>query len=1346
MATTLHPVFSAVAHGVKRSPHYGFQVIFKMIATPLEFQNGDPALAISEEIWNNFTDAVNTYQFAATVAAGKVTIQVLPEGHLAPDPNDAISFTANPDAEDRDDRYTHFNFGASTTVINQTTPNFANSIKNAYGNLALNPTKRILPLKGPSGPIQLHDNGSDFERAPNHVRQHIEDKLSTAQKYQVNKSEQTLDLKNIYATVLNDPYIAERQFGLIREFAIDLKKFTDVGNDFSYGIAVTGNLDGHTALPDHFVADVYRFFQINNKYYNGFKSPFFKTTDFASVQVSSWDLYKQVLDSDSDTPGQPHPDGLYVNVTYPVNATTKEISDPFAKDWIKGYNAIVHTDQVKPGAFFSLSMHQVDYKFSQAPNPYAPLKTSGTLNPRTEIVTDDGNARNNVLMTWRGDNLSVNRAARDQQPGDGMAVKTSLIPANNCDNHYIHQHMFTRTESLVWGTQAQLRAGINYYIILRVVGPSEHYLPLISEVPNSKQLAYTWTIEDELHTPTLISNAAISGKAEQLAAMEPGQLPIKKIGVIGHKLYNDQNSGMVDNGNHLVLDEINHEHSEQRYLFPPAIKLEDLKILGYFSTDKLKTSRQMQHQQVISQDDFVRRCRQIEQRLSSSAPKLAFSTSKIHYLPDPRGSKLIFFPADLSTLNRLANQQSVDLSKIFVYTDQYPFFDDTRSLRFQIRKHGNKTYQLRLDDKVLFADLSQGIYKFQVFVVDETCDNKAPQLKSYNSEVLQASVLDRPVAPKSAVSTMPVQRVTDPSIQNYWFSQFSVPENDSWQSIKYREQTEILRLDSHRPDQRYRRLKRKKLVPDVPLLCGEFPYEVFLDMDGDVSQPLTLRANIYPFQLNLSLKADLGIYMPAVNFFQLKLNDKDNLAADITTAGLTLRLNNTTITSGVSIKLQIIFNPSNNNYQIQVAGVVAPTPIPNMIKPDLSVKDVVVSNDILAYLQYQPDKVYIKLDRTGDYVFIANLQHAHSANKTIRLFGSSPYQGYYPKASSEFDLGADGSQHSVNIPNNSLPMKPQLTADILLMHTQPEGWEEIQSVKQQQATTQQLIRLSVPADFMTEGRNMLGIVLSGDPAHSSRFGDDITKLSTTDFSGTALKNLLPEIAPLSPLFSKYFADNPYRSYNINGQVCEVLHCVPYYDTERKLWQVLLPLKPFRNAESLFFQFVGLKIAPGYALKINTDGSFTDMNNTVLSIFSDPVTLPVYNTKSFQLTKYTDHYQLVYQGPRSGKKVFFVMLTDWKRSAEVIWSADNLEHHLVPFDIYQQSDQKPTNKILLFTDNQIAITRTSCENIVVLEFEVHDNIDANFSNLLTVAPNFIQQSPLFGQIPGIRLINVAIFNP
>jgi len=1176
-------------------------------------------------------------------------------------------------------------------------------------------------------------------------------------KYDV--SEVGCDFRAILASIMDEPIVSEIRFGLARELHIPVVEL-EIEEDYVYAISIPEQeQEQDLSLPD------FRFVKRNIngvvRYYNGLKKMFFNKSDFSDVKIEWADPYKSLLNK-----SQMHPDGIYLIGVYnesanPDGSNTTVIVDPFDTNAVKGFNALISDGK----QLNSLTMHSKEFVFPDGARVKV-NKDSGHLNPKSGADTDKSRYRSNVLMAWRGDNLIVNRFTTDAPPAN-LEPKTDKVKSSadlefEGEDQYVRRKLFTKEEKLIDRTQAQLLISKKYQIYLRSVSSTHYYVPSEIELgPEDRKHSLCCEDFGADFIPICENDLNDPSRAD---ANHVNFIPIKSPVILGDREYREIGSGTVDQATHLVFDKTK-ENQEERYVFPPAIKLEDFKILGLMTPDALKRSDERNK---ISLDSYVYRCGKIEGWYENEIRKTSPYRTPINYLADVRGKSLIILPADISTASMIEPRLLINA---FEFDDHYPFYGKARASGVLTEKTGNTnqiTFFAQKDkDNVVFKDLPNGIYSFKLYTTDVT--SKIPitpiGIRQYNGTSVRISILGKPPRPRfnSNIKLSKAIRYVNPLVANLWFLSIPVESaNINWKSVKYLEETTVLKLQ-HEGIEQLMQVYYPEVSNRPKLLKDEFPYEIFLAKDGSIESG-SLRTDLYPGNITITYKVSPEI-SGSGTFFKIRLNDEDVLEASYGPGGRAgIRLDNT-FTQGSDFIIDIKLNQEKKVYQIFLnSDPNVWATLKKYLNPELSVNDMEVREEVLIY-KLLDSKCELKFKHSVSCTLVGDLQVPYSSEKKIRLFSSSNFQAYYPSATMEYELGTQGDEVVIAIPNNTVPEPANLELDTLLLHTKDNSWTNPESVNIKRSRTESLLRITLQQDFMKEGKNMLGIIISKEidddtatDKNISRIGEDITKLTDTDWSTNSIKDII-DLNNTNAIFKKYHSTNLSRFYKIGVTTYEVLEFVPFYNIKLKKWQVVLPLKFLRQSEVMFAKLVCIKISPGHGLttlnnkpEVTKQNPLTDPTGTNISLFSEPAQLPIYTAKVINVEKTSTSNQLEYtvrvdSFSKYPGKIYFVMLKKNENSWGLINfhspSSEEKFPTLTEFaSLVPGGNLNKTGKILYFKGNfPIKITRETCTSILVMEFEIHNNKDSDlkFEN----EPAFVEYNPLFDS-KGLKLINIAEF--
>lgn len=1169
---------------------------------------------------------------------------------------------------------------------------------------------------------------------------------------QTNTAEHKYNLFPIYAAILEEPEAAEKMFGLMREFLIDVTELNVLGDQFEYTIIVGKEEANRLSFRKDIRGGT-------AKYYNGPAKVFFTDKgvgaeqDFKSIFISKHDNYKAELEKNAL-----HPDGIYLSVLYNEN-TDGSIIDPFERPEYhsSGFNILMKTLQAD---ICSLSLRSKQLYFPTWDLNTQNLVRSGRLTARATLLTKKAEYRANLLMAWRGDSLVLNRVPKklkDSKSDEQIEEKGEV----GTDTDYCEEDIFVRTkllqkkEHLVEDSQVQLISGYKYFFWCRTVSHTGFYLPSRSELlltdTGKKELAYTITVED------LVPNesAPLAEIDFNVSGLE--MLPIGSPMLYGTIDYKKNTSTVVDTAQHIVLNVEQGERNEIRWIFPPQLKLEDFKFLNFLTRERLTVETSGQ----IDVGTFVSRCVRLEGKADR---KMAWSYGgrvPVNYLADIRANSLLFYPADIFT----ASKRNHIKKKAFPYTDKYPFYEKVLSAMVTTARHG-KTSVLKLlgpgGEEILYDGLEDGIYNFYVYAVNEDYVFSPTTLALYNKIDLRVSIVNKPPVPQQDPITE-VSRNMQDGQKNFWFAPLSIKKlSDCWKSVKYLEEDTVLQLRHEKADQLLRDYYSAG-NPRLPLMEDEYPYDVFLKKEGSLKEGL--QTNIYSNKIGIRYSIPTELKNKGI-FFSLQLNEGDILQArwDMTT-GASLVLGDKSL-PGNAFEIDIVFDQANNKYVVNVGGTT--WPLSKYPHPELSIRDFNIPDEALRFIVADP-KIF-QFRKGGDYIFITDQSDPYSRLKTIKLFGSTIFQAYYPGEKSELKIGSPGIDMILAVPNNEIPVPPLMDLDILLMHTRDSRWLDNGSYNVKENKTESLVRITLQKDFMKEGKNRLGIVIAKyeqkenpeTDKYISRIGEDITKLTSADWQNNNLKDVLGFDASLD-IFKKYLASESTKFYWIGNEdtTYEVMEFEPYYNVDLKKWQVVLPFKILRTSEVMFIKFVCLKIAPGHGLKEvslffpGRNTTYRDTTGTCISAFSEPAQLPIYSKKviSLHLRRVGGRHEYainINSFSSYERKQYFAFIPKSQPLDDTSFSflrqeteTDSLKN-FHPFEWVEKPEEGAKRMLRFSNIRSLTIAPKGGEYLVILEFEMHKNndIEGN-SNSKFKDVGFEEYNPLFDR-KGLRLINVSEF--
>lgn len=1315
----IKPVFSVFPHGIKtNADKTKFYAIFKIVAN-YQTINGESIKTLNNSDWDSFIKSVNSYRFSPIYKENVLTIKVAID-HKGIEkllPGSFITFK-DPTAPIAEDEVPNplkiskfntksFNIGLSNDLYNQKEEqyNFFNTLNENIGHA---PTTQP-PISKPS----LEGDGKDkSNNAYDQLyRLQLESTAFANKKIKEIKQKASatgpLNFKQLYSLIIHEPYLAEQHFGLIREIAIPVTTFlTDQSVDpVNYKIVVD-----HVVLDQSNLTNMDGDFQIEraniggkNKYYNGLAKKFITSGDFNNnVTASLSDPYKQSIElSASNTP---HIDGIYINV-YPNGGV-----DPFNIPCSRGFNAVVNNKENEI-ALHSLSYHQKKYrayafkKKAKITKEYI-YKTSGYFNPRTVILTaDDRGSRNNTIIAWRGDNLLVNADNTDTSNSNDKLNQTTITVENQAEKAFSQDKLFQTELKLVPGSQVQLAKGYTYTFFARTVGVTEHYLPIISELSGED---YLLTVEDEIQRKEAGNVVLTSIEFKNIPIKN---LPLRPLIIKAPKPYPTGPGSKGETHNHIIINKAERdETSDYRVFFPPTIKLEDFKYLGYMSPSKIVGNFDPKNQ-----DKYAARCEEIETNMQPNPISYATIEQSIKYLADPRLTSLHFYPADYYTYSMLKQKHTV--SAPFIFNDKYPYYTNTKSKILAVSEKNAGAYEATINNYTIKLP-NDGLYKFNIRQGVDTEESTV-------DEEFAISILAKPQKPVLPADGKVTRLEAFP---NWWHLDLKIPDGNNWAGLKYKTNTWSLQYDERTV---------RSLLDSVPqnnnLVNNELSYQQLLQV-----LPIEdhLQSDLYPNNLSLSfnlagIPGDRG-----TPIFSLQLSEKDKLTVLKNIGGnspnVIIQLNDNSIydtlinaSTTPTIELHISFNKSENKFSLVYGNDdTSLINLDDMINPFLSARDLIVTPAILHHLATQQSQ-HITFKKTGEYILVNNLQHPYATKKSIKPFAISNYEGFFgDDTTGKFTITA-GAAKEYQIPCNTKPTIPSIEANVVLYHiTDEKPTANSRNITQQ---TTQMLQLTLSQDFMLEGSNSLGIVYKSndDADHVSAVGDDITRISS--FATINMEKILnTDDNTISPRIKKYFIAK--KEIVINNKKYNIAQYQPYYNAQLKKWQVFIPLPSLFQWDTLFLRLICFKIAQGYN------------ETTTYSDFAPAVILPIGRSSQISAVKQSNRVTITTkQIPGfDSQRIYYV-----KRAT--------LQNHDLGYLNSERDNQSTNNFVntdsgeeghtLLFSGKKaIKIEPDSFNSpILVMEFEVFDNAAIKVED----KPQFVTYNPLFDQ-PGIRLINVAQF--
>lgn len=1357
-ASALNLLVDVLPHGVYKNEKNELFAVFKMI---IGFDETSAQITINEAEWKNFVKSVDDIQWTWSFNNKILTIEK--KGSTS---TNAINFCFGKTIASTDKPWS-FHLGKDNKAENDI---FLKKIIQSGKTFIIPKTKSVKEKRKRDQMGTFADLNALEEYQM--IKMDHTDKLKAASAYtkeQLAQKSDTvsdsniLNFKAVYSSLLEEPYMAQFEYGLVREFRISMSTFFKTADDdFPYAINVK-----HTrkSVDDTLQAD-FRMIKKGKKYYNGLNQLFISAKHFNNqVKYDFSDPYKNYLNKEKE---QTHPDGIYVLVD------TKGVADPFDKTYLKGFNVVVkHPRQLN---YNSLSRHIKRYKLKNN-TILSDIDTSGVMIGNCTLDTNEIEYTNNVLFAWRGDNLIVNCESEHQDDSNDHVKegKSDYLE----ESKFIYG-LFESKLLLKDSTQEQLwikpgdEKNWNFNFYMRTVSPLEGYIKTEEEL---SQIEKEWdcilTMEN---IPDMLES--ILKQAVTLDTNFYDRILTKAPMIAGPIDYKRGGSEYVDQEQHMVLSR--KELSEKRYIYPPSIKFEDFRYFGWLTPDKIEGGGKP-----INADEYAARCISLETRAASKFTAQASSVETINHLADERVPNLLFFPSDLSTINKL---QVAEATKSFTFADSYPYFRETQSKELSLTRTDSSSYpDIRLDSSILYSNVADGIYNFRIYSTGKTSLSGLDKIKARNYTDMRMSIVNDPKPPLyNGIDELVDKKIdterNEIANTSSWFFRFSTgKDQDTWKSLKLVEKTEMLRLMNIREDLDERPLgtlleKYKKAHPDVQfnLLNQEYPYEIFLDWDDTDLRNNPLSPIIYPASLRLKILVSdtLRDNEYTNTFFTLPISDDYILKAVFDkTKRLKFTLNgddifmNQTFNVETEIIIEFIGREAGKPvFGFQLRCGTETKSLGVIINPTISIMDIAIDERLLQFLNL--GKCKLDLKRNADYVIIGKEKDPYFKKKKIRLFASSIFQAYYPKSKSEWDMGTPGTLFKdIELPNNTLPEKCELDTDIYVMQKVAGGVNPVTEI-----TKDNLVMITLPVNFMKEGPNRLGLIISEvikkdgiyiektDDTLTSEMGEDVTKLTQNGTISTNLLDILnfDKLDQPNPL-NKYYDRKSVKYYLLGGKIYKVLECKPHYNALSQKWQVMLSFDPllFGKMESIFIKLTSFKIAPGQ--KCQGDGSsyveaFVDKTKTCFSELSKPIHLPIYNRKRFT-------FENKFAGTRRSVEIKNTNVSDYKNKAffvmvfkNEISSVNELGRlNIGKFDLLDASGKViDSGDKLHFIEDQIIISPTEGQgSVVVLEFEKHKNFNDKF---LDPATHFVEFNPLFDTYKkkdddsspnarGLRLINI-----
>ncbi len=1032
------------------------------------------------------------------------------------------------------------------------------------------PTKSLIDIANDNSSHNLQPLGVDLSAKLNDVEVSGRNKTTEKLFLALDPDNKDGDFKAFLGSIYEETELAERLFGLVREFRIPMEEIEQEDLKKAYTIHFV-NKDPNISVDkkEGKIAQEILFSafkrEVNGKmkYYNGLKDPFICENDnFFQIATQLVDPYKVNLvnrekkDKEPDMKGI-SPDGIYVLAKFQQDERNCEInpfdisdvnslilSEDKKKKYYKmlgsrGFNVVVKSYHIESGVTEckSLTRHSTTYQLNRKRFPQAgqwniSTTSLGYLEGNSRIQEKDSSQLyNNLLFAWRGDNLNVNKSAPDEPVKDATepAQNKSKVVAQSYQNEtdYLHDHVIQSKKGLLPGSNAQLANGTEYSFFLRIVNGLEYTIPISSELCEKTE-SYLYTLDDHLSiasdNPVLEIKNNFDLEYVNKLNQQVSMLPIKSPVVIGKRAFNfheERTDYKMDQHTHLILDKYgSFDRSESRQIYAPEMKWEDFKISGYLLKYSLRE---------LDPHELTKRAVQLDKRSREKIPAdndcSSINNHKIKYIADPRASFLVIYPANAASINKIRPA----VFKAFEFGKSFPYYENNgkaiQSVELQVKRTSDSknTIQVKTpSNEALWSDqLPNGMFAFQVYSQDK---QSLPEISNNGSVNVQVSCIARPPKPLFDI-VHPDREENFANRKNWWWavlkSKHFLGEHEAWRSLKFQEVTKVLKLKNEGLDKLMQ--KRDHLIT-MPLLLDEYPYDLFVEEEGSFGENASLQTQIYNqgFKLEIDIAQnlyDICTYFGDYNILQIAFNDKDKLLVKMESlelfSGFKIYFNGVPvegINSTGKLSVEVFLNEDNGvpRYSVVFGKTEYNWLNENeFLSPEFSIHDVILSKALVYSINTNP-KIEFNFESNPDYAFIVNEKSPYAKEKVLRLFASSPYQAYFKKEEKEFSLGVLGDEMKLNVPNNEEPAKPEVKSGLLFYDIESEKH------KIQTKTKRHLVRLVLQEDFMLEGRNKLGIIVGKrhEPANPdlekipfSDFGEDITKLDSENVNNALIHNL-----------------------------------------------------------------------------------------------------------------------------------------------------------------------------------------------------------------------------------------------
>lgn len=1301
-------------------------------------------------------------------------------------------------------------------------------------------------------------NDDDYDKILNDGKKYAEDK-NNDNSFKFRNNHKQIKFTTFYNKLLEEPNLAEKKYGIIKTFKLCLDEFKGFDENeiclykFSYYSDKTANTK---IYHDEFNSKnpyPYKLWKTeNDKFYNGLNkiglSSFRHYSDFENIEVSFYDKFKEKFSGD-----EAENDGIYVNVKYKKDQNGK-IINPFVINNIFGFNVAIKEftkefTWITNDVIKSLSLVKKQYFDSNLEIiKNTSITTSDYLLPNTTITTGKNSEYlPSLLFSWKGENLGLNRVTKKTIESKIDAFDEAPTTEFNDDNalQCLINDNFTVKESFVKSNNPQLICGNEYLFYIRSVTPFNYFLETKEEwkLRNQSKVFPKQILSYEDYKSEVFDKHFLSIKYPNKNVESPI--------IISKEKYENENTSFVDSKNTMVVNYLENETCEKRYLYPPRITWEKFKQLGFLSKEKINTND-------INQ--FVKRCVELEKRSLKKTRSYQSRDAKIYYLADPRIKEIKIYPNDLFTAQYFHfNKENIIKNRetaVFSLQEIYPYYNKAKGVKIEAKKTG-KTNSFTINNKTIIEKIPMGA--FSILLHPDTWGIEKI------GEPLNFAFIDKPSLPEYTDQFLidfdrlnkTVLRFTSNN-QNKWKLEYFLKDTNNYatKSIKYYEETETLNLDNENLSD----LRSNYSKND--LLKNEYPVDFFIQKEGNLDKNLQTKSypkiiklrfrlsdyllrikesnrvfiwcvlrhrisgayithwetefnkNLYELIKSFSSYKDADKYLKN-NFnqventtvdqeiFRIKINEKDSLIVKVNKDEDNFELWYNSFVSTFKndkyynsherryvewdtfrvLDMDIIYDTELDKYKLYHKDFpfldtkeIKPTLIEycslkELINPEISVRDINVAEKINHFqdpntkievngLQYLSQYYYfnrIHLLREPNEIILKNEGHPFYRKKRIKLFASSAFQGYFPNKTFESEIGTQGKKIlDLIVPNNTIPEVPELETNLLLYTIQKNNKK-----KEFSNERQFLVRILFDQNFMREGvKNKFALIIgkykdtnfkefsednSGDV---SLLGEDITKLINE--GGKLSENRIDEFLnygiekdnddnpSLKEEFKKYINTNNINSDNkidkllslgvknirIGECFYKILVCQPYYNTDLKMFQIVLSINNPKfskiNLEAFFVKLMGFKISYGKKSDIEFKNDYFEIlkeKNSIVSKITKPEILPVYSTKKFVLNKNRNTIIITNEHFRKGEKKIYLCCRFKHRVKNMFFNEKLLQD----------------SEILNFNRNKnCKIKNDNFKEIVILEFEQHDNYDLKNTD--------------FSQLPikGLRLINYIKF--